>query len=247
MSPFDPDTAIGGRRGKFPSTRHTLIDRVQSSEGAVRSQALEEVIAIYWKPLYKYVRLRWHKSNEEAKDLTQAFLTTVIEQEALSGFDPGRGTFRTWLRTLIDRHVTDDLRSSGRIKRGGGLEELDFEAAEVELSEQQSGADSAPDELLRREWVRSVLERSVRALEAELGAAGKHQHLTLFRIYDLEGTDRSYRDLAEELAIPETSVTNWLAATRRRFRSIVLETLESLTASDAEFRSEARDLLGVDP
>jgi hypothetical protein len=41
-------------------------------------------------------------------------------------------------------------------------------------------------------------------------------------------------------------VTNWLAAARRDYRSIVLETLRDLTADDDEFRDEARDLLGIE-
>ncbi len=44
----------------------------------------------------------------------------------------------------------------------------------------------------------------------------------------------------------ETTVTNRLAAMRRRFREIVLEVLRDATASDAEFRNEVRSLLGVD-
>jgi hypothetical protein len=47
--------------------------------------------------------------------------------------------------------------------------------------------------------------------------------------------------------MPVTSVTNHLALARREFRRIVLEKLRELTSTDAEFRREARALLGVDP
>ena len=42
-------------------------------------------------------------------------------------------------------------------------------------------------------------------------------------------------------------MTNYLALARREFRRIVLEKLRELTATDDEFRREARALLGVDP
>jgi len=42
-------------------------------------------------------------------------------------------------------------------------------------------------------------------------------------------------------------VTNYLAGARREFRRIVLDKLRELTATDDEFRREARMLLGVDP
>ena len=38
-----------------------------------------------------------------------------------------------------------------------------------------------------------------------------------------------------------------LALARREFRRIVLEKLRALTATDDEYRREARALLGVDP
>ena len=41
-----------------------------------------------------------------------------------------------------------------------------------------------------------------------------------------------------------TQVTNHLAWARRELRKLVLERLRSLTATDAEFREEAEELLG---
>ena len=49
----------------------------------------------------------------------------------------------------------------------------------------------------------------------------------------------------EEMHIPVTQVTNFLAFARREFRRIVLEKLREITTSDREFREEARSLLGV--
>ena len=53
--------------------------------------------------------------------------------------------------------------------------------------------------------------------------------------------------LASELAIPVTQVTNYLAFARRELRRLLLERLRSLCATDEEFRLEARELLGADP
>ena len=40
-------------------------------------------------------------------------------------------------------------------------------------------------------------------------------------------------------------MTNYLAAMRRRFREIVLDALREVTATEQEFRAEARALLGA--
>ena len=41
-------------------------------------------------------------------------------------------------------------------------------------------------------------------------------------------------------------MTNRLAAIRRQFRAIVLDVLRDATASDDEYRTEVRALIGVD-
>ena len=73
------------------------------------------------------------------------------------------------------------------------------------------------------------------------------RHVETFRRYDF-ADDRhiSYREVATKFAIRETTVTNHLAAARRQFRQAVLDTLREATASDEEFRAEARALLGID-
>jgi hypothetical protein len=42
------------------------------------------------------------------------------------------------------------------------------------------------------------------------------------------------------------TVNNYLAAARRDFRRIVIEKLREITATEEEFRNEARSLLGVE-
>jgi len=56
----------------------------------------------------------------------------------------------------------------------------------------------------------------------------------------------SYASLAQKFGLDHTTVNNYLAATRRDFRRVVLEKLREITATEEEFRTEARSLLGVD-
>jgi hypothetical protein len=53
--------------------------------------------------------------------------------------------------------------------------------------------------------------------------------------------------LASDFDLSVSDVTNYLASARREFRGLVLETLRDVTATEDEFRREARALLGVDP
>jgi hypothetical protein len=76
----------------------------------------------------------------------------------------------------------------------------------------------------------------------------RNLHFQLFERYDLSDDKRgvSYASLATEFGIDTATVNNYLAAARRDFRRIVLEKLREITATDEEFRTEARSLLGVD-
>jgi hypothetical protein len=73
----------------------------------------------------------------------------------------------------------------------------------------------------------------------------------LFERYDIEGAEAEarprYADLAVEFGLAPTQVTNQLHWARRELRRIVLEKLREITASEEEFRAEARALLGRDP
>jgi hypothetical protein len=93
-----------------------------------------------------------------------------------------------------------------------------------------------------------VVALAIDALRAELEAAGKTEHLAVFNRYYLAGDDPpSYATIAEELGLAHHDVTNRLHFTRRRFRACTLEVLRELTASEEEWREEAKAVLGVLP
>lgn len=250
------DTQIGGPGGKFPATRWSAVRASRSENPAERNRALEAIIAAYWKPLYKYLRIRWSKSNEDAKDLTQAFFTRLIEKEYLGDFDPSKARLRTFLRICLDHFVANESKAAGRLKRGGSAPHvpLDFEAAEVELERAKPPlyASSSPeriDEFIEKEYLRSLFGGAVENLRRFCESRGKQIHFRLFESYDLEDGEPhrpSYAQLATKYGIAVTDVTNYLAFARREFRRIALEKLREMTSSDEEFRREARALLGVE-
>jgi RNA polymerase sigma factor (sigma-70 family) len=226
----------------FPTTRSSVVLALCSDDAAQRSRAFDTLVAIYWKPLYKYVRVAHSHVASAAEDLTQGFLVSAFEKNALASYDAGKASFRTFLRVLFDRHVANERKAAARQKRGGGELHLDFTVAEQEIGREHDRG-GTPEEYFQREWVRSVLALAVDRLRAVSSVSD----VTLFERYDLDESSRlSYRELGAQLGMSETTVTNRLAATRRRFRDVVLDVLRDATASDAEFRREVRSLLGID-
>lgn len=228
----------------FPSTRRSVLLAARDADPEVRRQALGALIDSYWKPVYKYLRVQHGSGGEEARDLTQSFFALALEKGTFGRYDPARARFRTFLRLALDGFVANERKAARREKRGGGATALplDFEGAEAELARAPAQG-LTPEEYFHREWVRALFARAVERLRAE----AHPRRFLLFERYDLEEDRPTYSELAGELGITTVQVTNDLAAARRDFRRLVLDELRALTGSEAEFRAEARDVLGVEP
>jgi len=249
---MNDDTKIGGAGSRFPITHHSAVQAARSEDPAERALGFELLLAAYWKPAYKYIRIRWRKSNEDAKDLTQGFFARALEKGFFGEYDPAKASFRTFLRVCLDGFVANEIKAAGRAKRGGGLlsVSLDFDQAARELDLQPAAEGVSIEDYFYREWARRLFELAVETLRADLEARGKRIHFELFARYDLADTGPggrpTYAELAVELGVSPTDVTNYLALARREFRKALLDRLRELTGDEREFRDEARRLLGVD-
>ncbi len=248
----DTQTAGGGR---FPATRWSVIEAARSREPAERERALEILFAAYWRPIYKYARLRWHRPPADAQDLTQAFFMELLERDLLSQFDPTKSRLRTYLRICLESFAENVEKAAHRQKRGGNALHvaLDFETAEGELNAGTMDPAAIPspeslEEFFEKEWIRSLFTLAVEELRKLSEARGKLTAFQLFENYDLDGEENiSYAELAQAYGIPVTDVTNALAWARREFRRIALERLQDICGSEEEFRREARAVFGVTP
>ena len=245
---MDPDTDIGGVQHRFPETNQSAIVRARSADEVVRQRAFETILISYWKPVYKYVRLKWQANNEDAKDLTQGFFANAFEKNYFANYDASKASFQTFLRTCLDGYVANERKAGHRLKRGGDREHfpLDFVSAADEFASHPA-PNSNPEEYFHREWVRSMFTLSLETLRTQCHARGKGIYFELFERYDLNQDGiLSYASLGKEFGLDARTVTNYLAAARRDFRRIVIEKLREITATEEEFRNEARSLLGVD-
>jgi RNA polymerase sigma factor (sigma-70 family) len=231
----------------FPATHLSLVRRAGSADATTRSDAEEALAAVYWAPIYTHVRFTHRQDPADAEDLTQGFFMDALRRGLFARYEPERARFRTYVRRCVDSYVSNALQAEHRLKRGGTATFVSTETAEIEG---RLTSETDPDAAFHREWIRSVLTDAVRRFRERYRDAGRIVQLALFERYDLadsDGVRPTYDALAAEHGIRVTQVTNWLAAARRDFRSIVLETVRDLSGSDDEFRADVRDLLGVEP
>ena len=71
----------------FPATRLSVVERTRSPEEETRRVGWATIIEAYWKPVYKYLRMKWSLGPEEAADLTQEFFTTTLEKDLVERYD----------------------------------------------------------------------------------------------------------------------------------------------------------------
>ena len=239
------EEALRGRA--YPATRATLVAALAGPDPELRARAMETLAAAYWRPVYATLRLRHRMEPADAEDATQAFLGDAFARDWFQRYDPARGRFRTFLRTCLDRHVGHLREAAGREKRGGAASWVPLDAADVEP---HLAAEPEVDAAFDREWARGVVALALGRFESDARESGHEVRFAAFRRYDVDpdGDDRpTYAELATALGIPASQVTNHLHWARREFRRHVLETLREITADDAEYRAEAKLLLGGEP
>jgi len=155
------------------------------------------------EPVYSYIRIRWHCSNEDAKDLTQSFFAAALERNFFAGYDARKGTFRTFLRVCLDRFLANarssrcgkSVRASGSCLMRNRPRRFSKESGRGASSKTRSRNCGRP---LKRAGAQCV--RGVRALRSRRGSS-------------------KLRRLAREFGITSTAVTNYLASARRNYEN----------------------------
>lgn len=239
------DTEMGPGPERFPATPWSAILRAGTVDAPARREALQKLLATYWRPIYVYIRRKWNKANEDAKDLTQAFVTNILEKDFFAGADPERGRFHALLRTALENFLRNQYAESMAQRRGGGQKVLSLDIAADEEGELAVQDDAPPEQAYRTEWVRTIFSRAVDELRRQYSAEGKPLYMKAFERYQLASdADASYESVARELGLKIWDVTNYLADARRRLRQIVSDRVREYTLSEEEYREEMNDLLG---
>ena len=210
-----------------------------------RAKALEHIVAAHWKPLYKYLRAQYNISQTEAWTIALNFLARVQEADFFNTFNPAKYPVREFIRENLDQFAATPLARNAIAPSPS----FDFPGAEAEFQTDHREPGQSAKEYYESEWVRNLFTLAVEELHTRLTSEGKGGDFSLFLKHDLQDRTGSERvgleDLASELSMPLAEAMTSLAKTRQRFQGIVTDLIRSFTASEAEFRREARTFFGA--
>lgn len=230
----------------FATTHWSVVLGAAQGERPAACQALEQLCATYWYPLYAYVRRRGY-SPEDAQDLTQGFFERVLEKHYLDQVDQSKGRFRAFLLATLKHFLSDQSDRRRAAKRGGGMTILSLDAQAGEERYQFEPVDAlSPDKLYERRWAFTVLGEARGRLRAEFAAAGRlrlYEHLDAFE--SGEETGLTFSEIGRQLALSEACVKAAASRLRRRYAELVREEIAQTVASVAEIDEEIRHLVTV--
>jgi RNA polymerase sigma-70 factor (ECF subfamily) len=114
-------------------TRPSLLVRIRDPQDR---EAWAEFVDLYAPLVYGFAH-RHGLQDADAADLTQEVLRAVAGAAARLDYDPGRGSFRGWLFTVVRNKLRDFLAARRRGCRGSGDPDVQ------ERLEQQPGRDES--------------------------------------------------------------------------------------------------------
>ena len=233
----------GHRVPRFETTRWSLVLAAGGSHPSAAREALAILCNTYWYPLYVYVRRHGHDADQ-AQDVVQSFILTLLERDDLRRLRPERGRFRAFLLASL-RNFLQNLRVHDRaLKRGGGQapRPLEFGSAENRYLLEPTDL-RTPEAAFDRTWTLAVLDQVFRRIRAEWEAKGRG--IEFDRLKDClmgELPDGGYQVLAVDLGSTEAAIKMAVHRLKRRFQEELRSEIAD-TVTDEAVDDELRYLL----
>jgi RNA polymerase sigma factor (sigma-70 family) len=228
---------------QFPTTRWSQVVAAGDRADPAAHQALAQLCAAYWYPLYAFVRRKGHPP-EEAADLVQGTFVNLLDRDGLAAVTPERGRFRSFLMASCAHHLADCRDRDRAVRRGGGKTPIPFDRVVAEgryLAEPVN--ELTAERLFERRWATSLLDHAVARLEAESIATGKAD-LVSHLLPTLTGgrSEAPLANIAAELGMSAGAVKMAASRLRKRFGEILREEITRTVADPADVEAEVRAL-----
>jgi RNA polymerase sigma factor (sigma-70 family) len=230
----------------FVTTHWSIVLRAQQKDSSDALAAQERLCRTYWPPLYHYIRREGY-SVEDAKDLTQEFLSRFLHREWLDHLHDRRGKFRSFLLTFLKNFLSDERGRTHALKRGGGHQLISLDACEAEERDSLAPADGlSAEQLYDRRWARTVMDEAARRLREDYKKRGK---IELFeQLKDVQPGEhgaRSYAEIGATLGLTEQAMKNAVHSFRRRYGELLRDEIAQTVDNPGEVETEVQHLMQI--
>ena len=230
----------------FVTTRWTVVLAAGQPGLPQAAQALEELCATYWYPLYAYVR-RQGQSKEDAEDLVQGFFTRFLDKNYLAGLSHEKGKFRAFLLACLKHFMANEWDRAARQKRGGQLQTLSLDWQHADSRYHVDPADHlSPDKLFDRTWAVVLLGRVLARLREEYVVSAKLAVFEQLKPFITMGKSAiPYLQAADALGITEAAARVTVHRLRRRYRELLRDEVAQTLSHPNQVEEEMRALLAA--
>lgn len=232
----------------FPTTHWSLVVRAGQDPSESQRDALGDLLRKYLGAFRTYVVSKYRVDRDRADDLVSGFVASrLLEKNLIAKASEGRGKFRNFLMTALERYVIDQFRQDAAQKRGGDRGSEDVVELEGRIG---GGGGDDPSVIFDKSWATEVVRIAVERMRVQTEQTrpdlwGVFQDRVLGPAFD--GSQPSaYVDLIERLGFAdEGQAANALHTAKRIFARTMRGVVGEYAATAEEVEEELKDLMGV--
>ena len=174
-------------------TRQSLLSRLKDWGD---EESYRDFFNTYWKLIYS-AAIRAGLTDAEAQDVVQETVIGVARKMPGFVYDPGKGSFKTFLMRQTDWRIFDQLRKRMPVQQ---LKSADTSTGTSEFERLPDSAAAPLDTVWDEEWEKNLLEAAVQRVKAKVD--GKQ-----YQIFDLYFRHKwPVSRIAKDLKITSASV-----------------------------------------
>jgi len=176
--------------------------------------AWEELVRQHHRRIYN-ICYRFTGSPDDAEDLTQEVFVRMYR--TLSSYEPGKGSFVTWITTMSRNLLVDHFRRSRQDRITDSLDaSVSQDDDSTTKADQLSSNAPGPDQHIQSRERQEAVQAALQKLSPELREA------VILR--DLQDLD--YRDIAQVLKVPEGTVKSRINRGRTELARLLSRTYQ---------------------